>query len=123
MSEKEPSQFIRYSYGISFLQAFTKSVGVMLVLSLLVFLGGLIDLAGTSVLVMSVILIVFMGLNLLGYVELSMSVPQQGGSKLRTRQLVSLPDRVGIDFIRNQCCWNSDPGICPPRRRSGFFPV
>ncbi len=78
MSEKTPSLHIRYSYGISFLRATTMSLGVMLALSILVLMGDLIQGAGSILPLISILLILFVGINLLGYLELSQSLPRSG---------------------------------------------
>ncbi len=80
MSEKEYAQQIRYSYSISLLRAISMSLGVMLVISVLVLLGDLITTNGTSIPVIILLSSLIVVGNLLGYVELSMSVPQPGGA-------------------------------------------
>lgn len=80
MSEKEPRGQIRFSYGISLLWAVSKSLGVILVFGLVVILGDLLSLAGSSVPLISLILMVFVCLNMLGYIELSASSPRKGGA-------------------------------------------
>ncbi len=80
MSEKEHRGQIRFSYGISLQQAVSKSLGVILVFGLLVILGDLLSLAGSSVPLISLILLVFICINMLGYIELSVSSPRKGGA-------------------------------------------
>lgn len=80
MSENEFPQQIRFSYGISFTRAVTRSLAVILVISILVLLGDTVISAGPIVPITSLILSIFVAANLLGYVELSMSVPQAGGA-------------------------------------------
>ncbi len=80
MSEKEHRGQIRFSYGISLRQAVSKSLGVILVFGLLVILGDLLSLAGSSVPLISLILLVFICINMLGYIELSVSSPRKGGA-------------------------------------------
>jgi uncharacterized hydrophobic protein (TIGR00271 family) len=80
MSEKEYPQQIRYSYSISLLRAISLSLGVMLVISVLVLLGDLITTDGASVPIIILLSSLIVVGNLLGYVELSMSVPQPGGA-------------------------------------------
>ena len=80
MSEKEHTGQIRFSYGISLLLAVSKSLGVILVIGLLVILGDLLTLAGSSVPLISLILLFFICLNMLGYIELSVSSPRKGGA-------------------------------------------
>ncbi len=80
MSEKEYPQQIRYSYSISLLRAISMSLGVMLVISVLVLLGDLITTDGASLPVIILLSSLVIVGNLLGYVELSMSVPQPGGA-------------------------------------------
>lgn len=80
MSEKKQSLHIRFSYGISFSRAVSMSLGVMLVLSILVLMGDLVQLAGTVLPLISFLLIIFVGINYLGYLELSQSLPRSGGA-------------------------------------------
>jgi len=80
MNDSEYSQHIRFSYSISLFRAVTKSLGVMLVFSVFVLLGDLIIEAGTSIPVIALIIALFVAGNMLGYVELSMSVPEPGGA-------------------------------------------
>jgi uncharacterized hydrophobic protein (TIGR00271 family) len=80
MSEKEYPQQIRYSYSINLLRAISISLGVILVLSVLILMGDLIDVAGSSVPLISLLTSLIVVGNLLGYVELSMSVPRPGGA-------------------------------------------
>ena len=80
MSEKDLTGQIRFSYGISLLRAVLRSLGVILVIGLLVILGDLLPLAGSSVPLISLILLVFVCLNMLGYIELSASSPRKGGA-------------------------------------------
>ncbi len=80
MSENEYSQQIRYSYSISLLRAISMSLGVMLVISVLVLLGDLITTNGASIPIIVLLSSLIVTGNLLGYVELSMSVPQPGGA-------------------------------------------
>ncbi|MCJ7715546.1 MAG: TIGR00341 family protein [Anaerolineales bacterium] len=80
MSEKEYSQQIRYSYSISLLRAISISLGVMLVISVLILMGDVISVAGSSVPLIALLTSLIVVGNLLGYVELSMSVPQPGGA-------------------------------------------
>ena len=81
MSEKEYNQQIRYSYSINLFRAISISLGVILVLSVLILMGDLIDVAGSSVPLIALLTSLIVVGNLLGYVELSMSVPQTGGSQ------------------------------------------
>jgi len=80
MSEKELSGQIRFSYGISLLRAVSKSLGISLVLAVFVLLGDVINLAGSNLPIVILLLAVFLVLNLLGYIELSVSSPRKGGA-------------------------------------------
>ena len=80
MSDKPQSQQIRFSYGISFSRAVLTSLGVMLVLAILVLMGDLVQLANTILPLISILLIIFVGINFLGYLELSQSLPRSGGA-------------------------------------------
>jgi uncharacterized hydrophobic protein (TIGR00271 family) len=80
MSDKNQSPHIRFSYGISFSRAVALSLGVMLVLSILVLMGDLIQLTGSSLALVSLLLILFVSLNFLGYFELSQTLPRSGGA-------------------------------------------
>jgi len=80
MSENEYPQQIRYSYSISLLRAISMSLGVMLVISVLVLLGDLITTNSASIPIIVLLSSLIVTGNLLGYVELSMSVPQPGGA-------------------------------------------
>ncbi len=80
MSDKNQSQHIRFSYGISFSRAVFMSLGVMLTLSILVLMGDLVQLAGAVLPLISILLIIFVGINFLGYLELSQSLPRSGGA-------------------------------------------
>ncbi|TFG47601.1 MAG: hypothetical protein E4H33_05610, partial [Anaerolineales bacterium] len=82
MSEKNNTQHIRFSYGISLIRAITMSLSVMLVLSLLVLMGELLQNAGTVVPLISFLMIFFIGINLLGYLELSQSQPRGGAYQM-----------------------------------------
>ncbi|MCJ7733690.1 MAG: amino acid permease, partial [Anaerolineales bacterium] len=82
MSEKNNTQHIRFSYGISLIRAITMSLSVMLVLSLLVLMGELLPNAGTVVPLISFLMIFFIGINLLGYLELSQSQPRGGAYQM-----------------------------------------
>ena len=80
MSEKEYPKQIRYSYSINLVRAISISLGVMLVISVLILMGDFISVAGSSVPMIAMLTSLIMIGNLLGYVELSMSVPQPGGA-------------------------------------------
>lgn len=80
MSEKTQSQQIRFSYGISFSGAVFTSLGVMLVLSILVLMGDLVQLAGSVLPLIPIMVIIFVGINFLGYLEISQSLPRSGGA-------------------------------------------
>ena len=80
MSDKPQSLQIRFSYGISFSRAVLTSLGVMLVLTILVLMGDLVQLANTILPLISILLIIFVGINFLGYIELSQSLPRSGGA-------------------------------------------
>ena len=80
MSEKEISGQIRFSYGITLLQAITKSLGVSLVLGILVIAGNALGLAGSNFLIINLVLVIFFGLNILAYIELSVNAARKGGA-------------------------------------------
>jgi uncharacterized hydrophobic protein (TIGR00271 family) len=80
MSEKELSGQIRFSYGINPWRAIIKSLGVMLVLSVIVLFGDVIAFGETSLPLVSIVLLLLIGINLLGYVELAVSSPRKGGA-------------------------------------------
>jgi len=80
MSEKELSSQIRFSHGISLLRAVSKSLGISLILGILVLLGDTVHLAGSNFPIINLVLMVFIILNLLGYIELSVSSPRKGGA-------------------------------------------
>ena len=80
MSDKPQSLQIRFSYGISFSRAVLTSLGVMLVLAILVLMSDLVQLANTILPLISILLIIFVGINFLGYLELSQSLPRSGGA-------------------------------------------
>jgi uncharacterized hydrophobic protein (TIGR00271 family) len=80
MSDKQPSLQIRFSYGISFSRAVLTSLGVMLVLTILVLMGDLIQFSGSVLPLISFLMIIFVGINFLGYIELSQSLPRSGGA-------------------------------------------
>jgi uncharacterized hydrophobic protein (TIGR00271 family) len=80
MSEKELTGQIRFSYGISLLRAIIKSLGVILVIGILAVLGDLLPLAGSNLPLINLVLLGFVGLNLLGYIELSVSSSRKGGA-------------------------------------------
>jgi uncharacterized hydrophobic protein (TIGR00271 family) len=80
MSEKEISGQIRFSYGITLLQAIIKSLGVSLVLGILVIAGNALGLAGSNFLIINLVLVIFFGLNILAYIELSVNAARKGGA-------------------------------------------
>ena len=80
MTEKSYSQHIRYSYSISLLRALITSVSVMLVISILILMGDLIQLAGSTLPLAIFLLMILIGINMLGYLELSLSLPSSGGA-------------------------------------------
>ena len=80
MSEQEYPQQIRFSFNISLFSAIARSLGVILVLAVLILLGDLVGPGKLFIPLISLILIIFVGLNLLGYLELSMCIPQPGGA-------------------------------------------
>ncbi len=80
MTEKGYSQQIRYSYGIRLPRAIATSLSVMLVISCLVLMGDLLGTAGSFLPLTAFLLTVFIGLNLLAYLELSQSLPLSGGA-------------------------------------------
>jgi uncharacterized hydrophobic protein (TIGR00271 family) len=80
MTEKDYPQHIRYSYGIRLPRAIATSLSVMLVISSLVLMGDLLQSAGSILPLTALLLTVFIGLNLLAYLELSQSLPLSGGA-------------------------------------------
>ena len=80
MTEKVYSQQIRYSYGIRLPRAILTSLSVMLVISSLAVMGDLVGSAGSILPLTAFLLTVFIGLNLLAYLELSQSLPLSGGA-------------------------------------------
>ena len=80
MSEQEHPQHIRFSFNISSLSAIARTLGVTLVIAILVLLGDLVGPEGFFIPLTSLVLIIFISVNLLGYLELSMSLPQPGGA-------------------------------------------
>ncbi|MEJ2446975.1 MAG: hypothetical protein P8Y37_03445 [Anaerolineales bacterium] len=80
MTEKDYPQQIRYSYGIRLPRAIATSLSVMLVISSLVLMGDLLQSAGSILPLTALLLTVFIGLNLLAYLELSQSLPLSGGA-------------------------------------------
>ena len=80
MTEKNHIQHIRYSYSISLLRAVTTSISVMLVFSILILMGDLLQLGGTFLPLIIVLLMIFIGMNMLGYLELSQSLSSSGGA-------------------------------------------
>jgi uncharacterized hydrophobic protein (TIGR00271 family) len=80
MTEKTYPTQIRYSYSISLIRAVITSISVMLVISLLILMGDLIQVAGSFLPLTVFLLMIFIGLNMLGYLELSLSLPSAGGA-------------------------------------------
>ena len=80
MTETPYTQQIRYSYGISLLRAVVTSISVILVISILVLMNDLILLSGSALPLIVLLLMVFIGMNMLGYLELSLSLPSSGGA-------------------------------------------
>ncbi len=80
MEENQFPQQIRFSFGISLLKAVTMSFGVILVLSLFILAGDVIFYARSFSPLLMFLTALFTIVNLLGYVELSMSVPRAGGA-------------------------------------------
>ncbi len=80
MNDKEYRGQIRFSYGISLLHAVFKSLAVNLALGVVVILGTVLDLGGSNFPIINLALMGFVGLNLLGYIEASVSFPRKGGA-------------------------------------------
>ena len=80
MTRIDDTQQIRFSFNVSLISAILRSLGVSLVIGVLVLLGDVVGHGGLLIPVVSLILILFIGLNMLGFLELSMSVPQPGGA-------------------------------------------
>ena len=95
----DDTQQIQFSFNISLTSAILRSLGVSLVIGILVLLGEVVSHGGLLIPVVSLILILFIGLNLLGYLELSMSVPLPGGAYQlvhRDREEICIP---GIEHL------------------------
>ena len=80
MTEKAYSQQIRYSYSIKLFKAVITSSSVMLVISSLILMDDLVHLSGTILPLITFLLMLFIGINMLGYLELSTSMPSSGGA-------------------------------------------
>ena len=80
MTETPYTQQIRYSYGISLFRAVITSISVILVISILVLMSDLVLLSGSALPLIVLLLMVFIGMNMLGYLELSLSLPSSGGA-------------------------------------------
>ncbi len=80
MSDRSQNQQIRFSYGINIPDAVIPGVGVMLVISCLVLLDDLIITGGAVTPLVLLISAVIIGVNLLGYLELTQSVSRVGGA-------------------------------------------
>lgn len=80
MIEKAYTQQIRYSYGIGLFRAVITSISVMLVISTLILMTDLIQISGSALPLIAILLMIFIGLNMLGYLELSLSLPSSGGA-------------------------------------------
>ena len=80
MTEKAYTQQIRFSYSTSLFRAVVTSISVMLVISIIVLMGDLIQLAGSALPLAVFLLMILIGMNMLGYLELSLSLPSSGGA-------------------------------------------
>lgn len=80
MTEKSYSQQIRYSYSISLVRALVTSISVMLVIAVLILMGDLIQLTGSTLPLAIFLLMILIGMNMLGYLELSLSLHPSGGA-------------------------------------------
>jgi uncharacterized hydrophobic protein (TIGR00271 family) len=80
MTEKAYSQQIRYSYSISLLRAVITSISVMLVISIFILMSDLVQYSGSNLPLIIFLLMIFIGMNMLGYLELSLSLPVNGGA-------------------------------------------
>jgi uncharacterized hydrophobic protein (TIGR00271 family) len=80
MSEKEYSGQIRFSYGVSHWWVVLKSLSLLVILYSLVLLDDALSLSGSSLVLISVLLLIFIIVNLLGYIELAVASPRKGGS-------------------------------------------
>ena len=80
MTEKTFSQHIRYSYSIGLLRAVITSISVILVISILILMGDLLQFSGSALPLIVFLLMIFIGMNMLGYLELSLSLPSSGGA-------------------------------------------
>ena len=80
MEENELPQQIRFSYGINIIRAITISLGVILVLLLFVLPGEILQASGAFSPLIILITSLFILGNMLGYIELSMSVSRPGSA-------------------------------------------
>ncbi len=96
MSEKTYSQQIRYSYSISLFRAVVTSISVMLVISILILMGDLVQISGSALPLVIFLVTLFITLNLLGYMELSMSVPSSSGAY---RMVQTCEEGNGLAFL------------------------
>ena len=77
---KAYSQHIRYSYSISLPRAVITSISVILVISILILMGDLVQFSGSALPLVAFLLMILIGMNMLGYLELSLSLPSSGGA-------------------------------------------
>ena len=80
MEDNQYPRQIRFSYGISLARAVTMSLGVILVFTLFILPGVVFPAAGSFTPLLVILTGLFLLANLLGYIELSMSVPHAGGA-------------------------------------------
>ena len=80
MTRIDDTQQIRFSFNVILVSAILRSLSVSLVIGILDLLGDVVGHGGLLIPVVSLILVLFIGLNLLGFLELSMSLPQPGGA-------------------------------------------
>jgi APA family basic amino acid/polyamine antiporter len=80
MSERDFLSEIRFSRGLGLGRAIALSVGVMLILSVFVLTGEAVAAAGSVVPLAYLLAALLLLANLLGYVELAMTVPRPGGA-------------------------------------------
>ncbi len=80
MTEQNFSSDIRISRELGLWRAITLSLGVMLVLLVYVLAGGAVAAAGPAAPLAYLLATLLLLINVLGYVELAMSVPRPGGA-------------------------------------------
>lgn len=80
MSETPRKRHIRVSYGLHFPQAAALSLGPMIAVSVFLLLGGVVEHAGSNAYLLYLLTMLFVLVNQASTVELSLSVPNPGGT-------------------------------------------